>query len=153
MRRKDKEIIDFEEIEAILTDANVCRIAMVDEGCPYIVPMNYGYGNGCIYLHSAPEGKKIDLLRKNPDVCFEIDTDVEIMKSDKACNFSTRYRCIIGYGTIEFLQDIAEKETGMKVLLRHITSRDDWEIPAPMLAHVAVMRLNIKEMSGKKSGI
>ena len=59
MRRKDREITDRAEIEAILNEAMVCRIGLADDGEPYVVPVSFGYEDGSVYIHSAPEGKKI----------------------------------------------------------------------------------------------
>ncbi len=77
MRRYDKEITDSGEIAAIMDKAAVCRIALVDGNCPYIFPVNFVVRNNYLYFHSSPEGRKIDILRKNNRVCFEIDIDTE----------------------------------------------------------------------------
>ncbi len=76
MRRKDKEITDKRGIEEILRKALVCRVAMCNGESPYCVPMNFCYMNGSLYLHSAKEGKKLEILRRNNRVCFEVDVDV-----------------------------------------------------------------------------
>ena len=152
MRRNDKEIVDLDEMEEILKNGTVCRIGLNDNGRTYIVPMNYGYRKGCIYLHSAHEGRKIELMNKSSEVCFEIETDVAVLKNDKACNFSMQYRSIIGYGTIEILQSPEQKKKGLEALLHHNSERTDWDIPEKTLEHVTVLKLDIKEMTGKKSG-
>ncbi len=86
---------------------------MMDGDLPYIVPFNFGYREGCIYIHSAPEGKKIDLIRKNNRVCFEAEETAEIVKKDRACKWSTRYRSVVGYGTMEILSDDRSKQDGI----------------------------------------
>ncbi len=73
LRRRDKAINDRGLMEKILDTALVCRIAMCTDNIPYIVTMNFAYKDNCLYLHSAKSGRKIDILRKNPRVCFEID--------------------------------------------------------------------------------
>ena len=73
MRRNEREITDPKIIEEIIHQATICRIALYDADYPYIVPLNYGYESGALYFHSAKEGKKIDLIRKNSRVCFEIE--------------------------------------------------------------------------------
>lgn len=92
MRRKEKEITDQKLIEEILSKSEICRIAMIDEGEPYIVPLNYGYSNNAIYFHSDPAGKKIIILRRNHRVCFEIEYGVDIIKSEVSCKWNTKYR-------------------------------------------------------------
>ena len=92
MRRKDKEIKDRKEIESIIKRATVCRIGLSENNLPYIVPMNYGYVNNRLYLHSSTQGKKIDIIRHNNRVCFEMDTDHELVKSETPCQWTMKYR-------------------------------------------------------------
>ena len=63
MRRKEKEISDRNIIDDLIKKAMIIRIAMVDDNLPYIVPMNFGYKDNCLYFHSAKEGRKIDLIK------------------------------------------------------------------------------------------
>ena len=105
MRKANQEIMDERILEEILKGSEICRIAMVDSELPYILPFNYGYEDRCIYIHSAPDGKKIDLLRKNNRVCFEIEHTARIIKDEKACKWSTLYRSVVGYGEIEIVDN------------------------------------------------
>ena len=86
MRRTDKEITNRSEIDTILSKATVCRIGLVDNNVAYIVPLNFGYKNNCLYFHSAPIGKKIELITKNNMVCFEVDIDYDIVNTGIPCN-------------------------------------------------------------------
>ena len=79
MRRYEREMADKAELEAVLAKATVVHLAMVDEGRPYVVPMNFGYADGCLYLHGAKEGRKMRILRRNPAVCFNLFTDEAIL--------------------------------------------------------------------------
>ena len=65
MRRHEKAITDRAAIEAVIRRADVCRLGLSDAGHPYIVPVNFGYEDGVIFVHSAPEGRKID-------ICFKV---------------------------------------------------------------------------------
>ncbi len=85
MRKSNQEIKDQEIIEEILSGAEFCRIAMMDDNKPYMLPFNYGYKNRCIYIHSAPAGKKIDLLNRNGFVCFEVEQTARVVQKDKEC--------------------------------------------------------------------
>ena len=84
MRRKDREVTEMEEIQQIFDECKVCRIGIMDENGPYIVPVNYGYvreeGKVILYIHGAREGKKIDLIRKNANVGVEIDYRHELVE-------------------------------------------------------------------------
>ncbi len=81
MRREDKEINDIATIEGIIRKARVCRLALSENGQPYIVPLCFGYKDNNLYFHSAGEGKKLDIIKKNNNVCFEFDIDLELVKS------------------------------------------------------------------------
>jgi nitroimidazol reductase NimA-like FMN-containing flavoprotein (pyridoxamine 5'-phosphate oxidase superfamily) len=85
MRRKELEITDPSKIESIIKQGQVCRIAFHDDKFPYILPVCYGFLPGYIFFHSAPEGKKIVLIKKNPKVCFEFETETRIINSEKVC--------------------------------------------------------------------
>jgi nitroimidazol reductase NimA-like FMN-containing flavoprotein (pyridoxamine 5'-phosphate oxidase superfamily) len=91
MRREDKEIRDLEIIEWILTKAHVGRIALIDKNQPYIVPVNFGYRDNAIYFHSANEGRKINILKKNNSVCFQTEVRHELVKNDVACRWSAKF--------------------------------------------------------------
>ncbi|KXA89478.1 pyridoxamine 5'-phosphate oxidase [candidate division MSBL1 archaeon SCGC-AAA259I14] len=151
MRRKDKKIEDRREIESIIERANVCRIGLCDEGVPYIVPLVFGYKNSCLYFHSATEGKKIEIIRKTDTACFEIDIDKELVKAEDACSFSMKYRSIIGFGEIQIVDDTKEKIEALNTIMSHYTE-ENFQYPKESLQNVAVIKIKIEEMTGKKSG-
>lgn len=149
MRRKDREITDRADIEAVLNEATVCRIALADGGEPYIVPLSFGYEDGAIYIHSAPEGKKIAMLEKNPRCCFEVDICDQVIRSEKPCSWGMRYRSVIGHGRAAFVTDPKEKQHGLNCIMEHygggthkFSDRD--------LGSVMVIRITIESMTGKK---
>ncbi len=92
MRRDDREITNCLEIESILHHAIVCRIGLADGDEPYIVPVSFGYEDRTIYFHSAPEGKKISMLKKNSRCCFEVDQCDNVISADRPCDWSMRYQ-------------------------------------------------------------
>jgi nitroimidazol reductase NimA-like FMN-containing flavoprotein (pyridoxamine 5'-phosphate oxidase superfamily) len=99
MRNTEREIKDREEILSIMKEAQVCRIAFSAENIPYIVPMNFGYQDNCLYFHCAREGKKLDIIHENNQVCFEIDINDELVKkTERLCSWTTKYRSVIGFG-------------------------------------------------------
>ena len=95
MRKTKQEITDEKVLEEILSGAEICRLAMMDGHRPYLLPFNFGYADGSLYIHSAPEGKKIELLNINNQVCFEIEDTVRIIKKEKACGWTTLYRTLL----------------------------------------------------------
>jgi hypothetical protein len=87
MRKKEPEIKTHEEIESIIQKSIVCRLGLSEDNLPNIVPLCFGYQDHTLYFHTAREGKKIDIFRKNNQVCFEFDIDQELVKADQACKF------------------------------------------------------------------
>ncbi len=153
MRRKEREISGIDEMESIISQADVCRIAMADGNLPYIVTMNFGYTGGNekkIYFHSAPKGRKIEMLRKNNYVCFEIDTDHNIHEGKSACEFGTSYSSIVGYGRISVITAEAEKIKGLNCIMSHYTGRSIFTYDREILGRMIVLRLDITGMTGKK---
>jgi hypothetical protein len=152
MRRDDKEITDRREIQEILESARICRIALCDGDTPYIVPVNYGYHDNALYVHSAPEGRKIDILRRNNAVCFEIERDMRIVPADRACRWAARYTSLVGNGRAEILEDRESKIHGLHVLMRQQSGRDGWTYPEDALERMVVVRISIDSVTGKRSG-
>lgn len=152
MRRVDKEITDIHVMEEILNKADVIRIAMVDGDEPYIVAMNHVYLDGCIYMHSAKEGRKIDVLKRNSRVAFEVDTDVEIVLREEACSCTTKYRSVVGIGNSVLIDDAKVKKTVLDEIMKKHTTRVAFEYPEKVFERTLIIKIDIDSMTGKKSG-
>jgi len=155
MRRSDREITDTEEKLAILDKCKVCRLGLSVNNDLYIVPLNFGYtfANNALtlYFHSAQEGKKIDMLRANPHVCFELDTGHDLVHGDTACTYSFRYASLIGSGRVSFIDSREEKVYALNALMRHQTGQNrDLAFNDADLDQVLVYKLVVSEMSGKQ---
>jgi nitroimidazol reductase NimA-like FMN-containing flavoprotein (pyridoxamine 5'-phosphate oxidase superfamily) len=150
MRKKEKEITDPTEIEQIIKRARVCRLGFVDGSEPYVVPVCYGYEDNALYFHCAPEGRKIDLIRKNNRVCVEMEVDVEMVRADTSCGWSTKYRSVIGLGRAHILENREDKLRGLVVLMRQFEEKSDFD--SEKVDRAAVVRIDIEHMAGKKSG-
>lgn len=148
MRRSDRAITDPQELESVLREAAVCRMGLCDEGKPYVVPMNYGYRDGSVFLHSAAEGRKIDILRRNPNVCLEFEKDVELVPAEAACSFSMKYRSVIASGKAVFLEGTEEKSFGLNAIMLQYTGRE-FVFPPQALEKIVVLRVDLEECSGK----
>jgi len=151
VRRKDKEITERHLLEDVLRRGEVCRLALFDEEYPYIVPLNFGYENGKLFLHGATSGKKLDLIRRNPRVSFEVETDLEILTAEDPCNWSMRYRSVVGRGAAVILETPEEKRHGLNVVIAHY-GKESFPFPDAALQAVAVVRVDIADMTGKESG-
>ena len=152
MRRKEKEVKDIKEIEAIIERATVCRLGLSVDNVPYIVPLNFGYKDRCLYFHSAKEGRKIDMIKSNDNVCFEVDTETELIKSNNPCKWGMKYSSVIGFGKAFLIEDPDEKKKGLDVIMAHYSPDRAYEYPQSVIEEVVVIQVKIEQMSGKGLG-
>jgi len=151
MRKANQEITDPKILEAILNKATICRLAMVDNGLPYLLPFNFGYNENCIYIHSAPAGKKIEVLRQNPQVCFEVEDEIATVKGEIACRWSTLYRSVIGYGKVEIVTGFNEKQQALDIIMQQHKKKKKMEFDPKEVEFIVVLKLTIESMTGKQS--
>ena len=151
MRRFEYEIQDKEEIDEIIRTSKVCRLAMSVDDQPYIVPLCFGYEPGVLYFHSAGEGKKLDMIEENQNVCFEFDVHVEILQADEACDWGMNYRSVIGFGRAEILEDVEKKRVGFDAIMRQY-SEGSYTYPDGEVKGTTIIRVDILSMTGKKNG-
>jgi len=151
MRRKDKEISDVSEIEAIISQTNVCRLSMVDGNKPYTVPLCFGYQDNTLYFHGFLKGRKIDILQENPNVCFEFDIVIESIQSENACDWSMKYKSVVGFGKAVILENTDEKHKALGVITTQYSGKQ-LEFPEKRLNAMAIIKVEIESMTGKQSG-
>jgi nitroimidazol reductase NimA-like FMN-containing flavoprotein (pyridoxamine 5'-phosphate oxidase superfamily) len=151
MRRKDKAIVEFAEIEQIIRKSLVCRLALAEENQPYIVPLSFGFKDSTLYFHSALEGKKIEILRKNGKVCFEFDLDHEVVADEEACKWGMKYRSVIGFGKAYIVEDIDEKKQALNAITEHY-SGNIYEYSEAAINKTLVIKVEIESLTGKESG-
>lgn len=150
MRKSERKIEDPTIIQKILTDSVICRVAMFDNEYPYIVPLNYGYKDNALYIHCAQEGKKIDLIKRNNKVCFEIEDSYKIVESEVSCEWTTKYRSLIGTGEVEILTDFDEKKKGLDIIMNQHGKMEN-AYSDKLVDRVFILKLNINSISGKQS--
>lgn len=152
MRRKEKEIADKSDLDAIIRKAAVCRLAMSDGIQPYVVPLCFGYKDGTLYMHTAREGMKLDILKKNSRVCFEMDIDLDIVPGDRACDWGMHFRSVIGFGTALVIQDPSQKRNALDSIMAHYSEAASHEYPEKIIDKIVIIKVDIESMTGKKSG-
>ncbi|MGZ7160061.1 MAG: pyridoxamine 5'-phosphate oxidase family protein [Methanobacterium sp.] len=154
MKRIDKEIKDKNIIEWILKEAQVCRIALCDDDKPYIIPMNFAFKDDNLYLHSASEGRKIDILNVNNNICFEVDIKSEVVKSEIPCKWGMKYYSVIGSGKAQFIENIGQKKRALNIIMQKYCENnlESFEYSKSALAKTTVIKVELKEITGKKSG-
>lgn len=152
MRRLDKEITSQDVINEILSNSSVLRIGFAIENTPHIVPVNFAHENGKLFVHSAPEGNKISLIKANNLVCFEMELYDEIITDAKACNCTTKYRSVIGWGNIRISNARDEKIHGLNLIMSKYGSKTACEYSEGMLNNMVIIIIEIDKLSGKQSG-
>lgn len=154
MRRKEREITDYNTMLEIVRKCDCLRLGFVDGDDAYIVPLNYGYedkdGELVIYCHGAKDGRKADLIKKNGRASFEMDTKHEFVAGYIACDYSYMYQSVIGKGSIGFVEDYEEKKHALEIIMSHYSDKKDWQFGEARINAVAVIKLNVSEWTAKE---
>ena len=154
MRRSEREVRGKKEIERILEKCRVLRIGLWDGKEIYLVPLNFAYEfqgeNLILYIHSAKDGRKINVIRNHPNIGFETDWDGGVKESENACGTSYRYESIIGTGRAEIIENPEEKQNGLAKLMQRYTGRKDTFFGA-MAANVAVIKITAQTLAAKRN--
>ena len=151
MKRQDKEIQNRQLIDEIISQALVCRLGLCRDNQPYVVPLNFGYDGQRLYFHSAQKGMKIDYLRANKRVCFELEHEVSIIPHpDSPCQWGTSFYSVIGFGTAQELTGKEEKTRALEQIMAHYSS-ETWQFGERALEQVRVWAVEIEQITGKCS--
>lgn len=153
MRRKDREVTDPVKIREIITACNCCRLGLCDRGRAYVVPLDFGFteagGRYTFYFHSAPEGRKVDLIRGTGWAAFEMDCGHELVEGPRACHYTARYRCVMGGGPVTTAETAEEKRAGLTAIMTRLTGREQWDFDEAVLEKTLVFRLEAEELTCK----
>ena len=157
MRKSEREIADVQEKFRALLRCGYMTLAVEGEGAPYCVPLNFGAelaGDSLVlYFHCAKEGKKLDLLRKNPRVGFSAANMLRVFNKGIApCGYTTDYESVCGRGRAEVLREESERLEGLKVLMEHYTGEafSDRSFDARALSLTEVVKITVSEWTCKR---
>ena len=152
MTKRERQITDPKQIEAILDASKVLHLGLAVDNEPYVVPLNYGYtmedGKLVIYLHSAQRGKKLDMIRSNPRVFFEMDCNRVPFEGVMPCQYGMVYSSIMGRGLAHIVEDVEEKKKAMTILMKTQTGKD-FTFEDRLVSMVAVIRVDVAEYTAK----
>ena len=152
MTKRERQITDEAQIKYILDTAKVLHLGLAVDNEPYVVPMNYGYtmedGKLVLYMHSALLGKKLDMMRANPKVFFEMECDLAPFEGVLPCQYGLVYSSVMGRGTARIVEDAQEKIKAMAILMKTQTERD-FEFNDRLVSIVAVIRIDVAEYTAK----
>ena len=150
IRRKDRELTDPVEIDRIFEKAVYGHLGLCDGGEPYVLPMNFGISKGAIYLHCASEGRKLDVARRNPRACFQVETDAELLPSPAPCGWGVAYRSAMVFGALSVVESEEEKAEALTAMMKKCAGEDfSQTFPPERLASVTVLRLDPDGRTGK----
>ena len=153
MRRTERNISEIQLIEDIIRKADVCRIALANDNMPYIISLNFGYTGSPerrLYFHCASEGRKLDMIRLNRFVCFEMDIDHQIYSGINGCDWGMKYSSVVGYGYISIITETEAKKAGMNYIMKHYGGEKEYSYDGKVLERTILLRLDITELTGKK---
>lgn len=153
MRRDDREIRDFSEIIEVMKKCDVCRIALNDEGYPYILPLNFGMkteeGQITLYFHGAGEGRKYELIKRDNRASFEMDCAHKLVADREACRCTMGYESVVGRGRIEIVTD-EEKQEALCALMRQY-HEEEFPFRKEVADRTTVMKLVVEKVTGKRN--
>ncbi len=153
-RRRDRMIKDQIDMEALLNRMPVGRLGLATDEGPYVVPVNYLYADGCIYLHSGLKGRKMDVLRGNPSVCFLVDELGPQVLWDRGCGISQIYESVMCFGTAELVEDNEEKRRILEQIIRKfVPSNYSKTLEANGINNTSVVRIHVDWMTCKANRI
>ncbi len=153
-RRKDRDMASRSEMDDLLHAARVLRLAMAQDGEPSLVPLSFGYDGTRLYFHSARAGRKLEFLRTNPRVCFEVEEEPRLIAhGERACDWTFAYASVIGWGCAVELVDEDERRHGLDEIMRHYGATGDWFYAPGVLSRTGVWAVEILELGGKRSPV
>ena len=152
MTKREFQVTELSEIRKILDAAKVLHLGMAVDNKPYVVPMNYGYcfeGEKLVlYLHSAVRGRKLDMIRENPKVFFEMDCDRVPFEGKLPCQYGLTYSSVMGSGEARIVEDVEEKMKAMTELMKTQTGKD-FTFNEKLVSIVTVIRIDVAEYTAK----
>ena len=152
MTKRERQVTDKNQILRILDTAKVLHLGLAVNNEPYVVPMNYGYteedGKLVLYLHSALQGRKLDMIRENPRVFFELECDQAPFEGEKPCQYGLVYSSVMGRGTAGIVEDVEEKKKAMAILMKTQTQKE-FSFDDKLVSIVAVIRIDVAEYTAK----
>lgn len=152
LTRREKLITDIDTVIDILEKSKVLHLGLVDGDEPYVVPMNYGYTMDeeklTLWLHGATQGRKYDIIRKNPKVFFEMECDLQPFEGDVACKYGISYSSLMGRGTAVVIEDSQEKQDALTFLMKTQTGMN-FEFNEKLASVVGIIRIDVTDYTAK----
>ena len=154
MRRSDRQVSDRNELIEIMKSCTVCRLGLNDDGYPYILPLNFGLSDDGdkirLYFHSALEGHKVELIKKDNRASFEMDSEHELKYTEEKGYCTYNFSSVMGKGTIKILENEDEKIDALKKLMDQYHPDQNAYFNPAAIPRTLVYVLEVTEITGKK---
>lgn len=137
-----------ETVERVLRDGKFLTLSIFDEQGVYGVPINYGYADGNLYVHSSARGRKFEALTAGREICFSIVADHRLITDEKACKWSYRYSSVIGFGIPKLMEDDEEKSRALSVIMDQY-GEGTWHFDSAALKAAAVFEIPVDRISAR----
>ena len=149
MGRDDRRISDRKQIDDIIRRCRVCRMGLLVDGLPYVVPLCFGYDGNSVYFHMSRKGRKLSGLNVNSNVCLEWDLPGDVIESSEACGWSMSYESVIAHGTAVFLQSDDAKREGLNFIMQQYADKNvKWSFPIEKLEKTVVLKVQLDDICG-----
>ncbi len=139
------------QIQIVLKNGTFCHLGMAKDNKPYVLTVNYGYDDEFIYFHGSQKGKKVDIISKNPSVCFEVNYGGEVFSNKQSCNWGTKFRSIVGNGKAELINNEETKKKALLAIMRKYSGNNDHEFNPHVVTHTNVYRVSLKDVTAKQN--
>ena len=154
MRRSDREVKDVNEKLEILENCEVVRLALSDDGQPYVFPLYFGYEMTerglTLYFHSAMSGRKVDIIKANPRACFECDRFFRTVEDSVPCKWTAEHESLIGFGTVTVIETSGEKKKAMDSIMHRYGYEGAPVYNEELFAKTMFYKMEVSEFTGKR---
>lgn len=154
MRRKDREIVDKNEVVEIIKKCDVCNVAFHDKVYPYVIPLSFGFtfveGAFVFYFHGASVGKKMDLRNDNAEVGFSMNCSHRLVEGKIACEYTMCYESVCGNGELCIIEG-EEKQTALTSLMKQYVQDKAFDFTPAQINGITIMKLSVHSISAKRS--
>ncbi|MEG1748670.1 MAG: pyridoxamine 5'-phosphate oxidase family protein [Tannerellaceae bacterium] len=143
-----------EDIESIIKQCSICYVGLADtDGTPYVLPMNFGYRDGTVYLHSAQEGRSISILARNPKICitFSTDHDLVFQHPEVACSYRMRSKSVILWGKVRYEEEFCQKVKALDIIMQQYSDKS-FQYSDPAVKNVKIWLVDIDKVTCKEFG-
>ena len=147
-----KSTMNQKEISDLLREAEVGHLATLGPQGPYVIPVHYAYDMDKIYFHCGTEGKKLENIKYDPRVCFQVEEMMEITPHQSPCKYNTRYRSVIVEGRVDYVTDEAAKMHALNSIVeKYKRGKISVKIESEKARATVVVAITPSLITGKKN--